>query len=91
LPAPDPDLCCAVRWQWHEWQAAARLQGHPLAALISASSMVALRCCACAGFAEDSAGGMVSSVPDLFCYAIHAESEFLILASDGVWDKVRLC
>ena len=27
--------------------------------------------------------------PENFHYAIHEESEFLILASDGVWDTVR--
>eukprot|EP00798_Chlamydomonas_sp_ICE-L_P001815 gene1815-33234_t len=27
--------------------------------------------------------------PDLFQYAIHEDSEFVILASDGVWDTVR--
>jgi hypothetical protein len=33
--------------------------------------------------------GIVIPTPDLFSYAIHTNSEFLILASDGVWDKVR--
>ena len=31
----------------------------------------------------------VIAEPELFQYSIHQGSEFLILASDGVWDKVR--
>eukprot|EP00798_Chlamydomonas_sp_ICE-L_P029577 gene29577-5931_t len=36
---------------------------------------------------EDSAAVIIAE-PDLFLYSVHQDSEFLILASDGVWDTV---
>eukprot|EP00798_Chlamydomonas_sp_ICE-L_P029579 gene29579-5934_t len=39
------------------------------------------------GGVEDSAAVIIAE-PDLFVYSVHQDSEFLILASDGVWDTV---
>mmetsp|Transcript_38537 Transcript_38537/g.85798 ORF Transcript_38537/g.85798 Transcript_38537/m.85798 type:complete len:531 (+) Transcript_38537:164-1756(+) len=36
-----------------------------------------------------SGSNVVIPDPELFHYSIHQDSEFLVLASDGLWDKVR--